>query len=507
MTRLREVFDRLWAADDGADMVQCEGKWVRWGEVRQLAERIDRVLSDAGCGAGGRVAVVLGNRMESVGALIAIFRAERTLVTISPLQPPERMSEDLTATGASWVLAPGQCWSQPAFVEGVAKLGAAGWSVDGDAVVARSESRREPAVGDPAVAIEMLTSGTTGRPKRIPLTRRQLEASLAAPLRHNERPEVRDKPPFTGAVALVAIPIVHIGGLFALLQSLVAARRFVLLERFTLEGWHAAVREHKPILAGLPPPAIRSVLDSDIPREDLASVRAINAGTSPVDPALVDAFYERYGIPILIVYGATEFCGAVAGWTVRDFRERWHAKKGSVGRAFPGVALRAVDDDGAVLAPGRSGRLQVASVQVGGSAERWVTTSDLAHIDEDGFLYIDGRADDVILRGGFKVAPDRVATALRGHDAVADAAVDGMPDERLGRVPVAAVQLRSGASATPEELRAHCRSVLTPYEVPARVYIVDELPRGAALKVDRRRLRALLDQLGGSPASSYAGNQ
>src|SRR5262249_49860449 len=156
-----------------------------------------------------------------------------------------------------------------------------------------------------------------------------------------------------------------------------------------------AVKEHKPALAGLPPAAIRSVLDSDIPREDLASIRALNAGTSPVDPALVDAFFDRYGIPILIVYGATEFCGAVAGWTVGDFVERWQAKKGSVGRAFPGVRLQVVDDAGGVVSPGESGRLQVASVQAGGSAERWVTTSDLAHIDEDGFLYIDGRADDV----------------------------------------------------------------------------------------------------------------
>lgn len=97
---------------------------------------------------------------------------------------------------------------------------------------------------------------------------------------------------------------------------------------------------------------MRSVLDSDIPREDLASIRAINAGTSHVDPELVDAFYERYEIPVLVVYGATEFSGAVAGWTVKDFGARWTDKRGSVGRAFPGVRLQVVDDDGAVLAPG-----------------------------------------------------------------------------------------------------------------------------------------------------------
>jgi acyl-coenzyme A synthetase/AMP-(fatty) acid ligase len=238
------------------------------------------------------------------------------------------------------------------------------------------------------------------------------------------------------------------------------------------------------------------VLDSDIPREDLASIRAINAGTSHVDPELVDAFYQRYEIPILVVYGATEFSGAVAGWTVKDFHARWADKRGSVGRAFPGVRLRVVDDDGAALGPGVTGRLQVATPQAGGSDDSWFTTSDLAHLDTDGFLYVDGRADDVIVRGGFKVAPETVVRALRAHPAVADAAVAPIPDRRLGHVPVAAVELRSGAAADAEALREHCRATLTPYEVPARVFVVDELPRGAALKVDRRRLIAMLEDLG-----------
>src|SRR5262249_49839468 len=148
-------------------------------------------------------AVVLGNRMESVAALIAIFRGERTLVTISPLQPPERLSEDLAATGVAYVLAPGQLWSEPAFTEAVDRLPATGWSVDGDAVLLRAKATGEHPAGDPAIAIEMLTSGTTGPPKRIPLTRKQLEASLGAALRHNNRPEIRDKPPFTGSVGMV----------------------------------------------------------------------------------------------------------------------------------------------------------------------------------------------------------------------------------------------------------------------------------------------------------------
>lgn len=496
MTSIHDALGRLWDADDDARMVQCGGRWVTWGSVRSLTEQIDTELTAAGCGTGGRVAVVLGNRAESVAALIAIFRGGRTLVTISPLQPPERLSADLAAAQVSFVLAPSALWSDDVFTSAVTRLGATGWSLDTDSVAVRARGTTDAVNGDPAVAIEMLTSGTTGAPKRIPLTRAQLEASLASALQHNDRAEARIKPPLSGTVGLVTLPIVHIGGLWSLLQSLVAARPIAMLDRFNVPGWHAAIREHRPAVAGLPPAAIRSVLDSDIPHEDLASIRAINAGTSHVDPELVDAFYQRYQIPVLVVYGATEFSGAVAGWTVKDFHTRWNDKKGSVGRAFPGVRLQVVDDDGAALSPGVTGRLQVATPQAGSSGESWVTTSDLAHLDADGFLYIDGRADDVIVRGGFKVAPETVVRALRAHPAVADAAVAPMPDRRLGQVPVAAVELRNGAAADAEALREHCRATLTPYEVPARIFVVDELPRGAALKVDRRRLIAMLEDLG-----------
>ena len=496
MTSIHDALGRLWDANDHDRMLECDGRWASWGSVRSLTERIDRELTAAGCQTGGRVAVVLSNRMESVAALIAIFRGGRTLVTVSPLQPPDRLSADLAASAVSFVLAPSALWSNDVFNRAVADLGATGWGLDEGELAMRVRGTKEAVSGDPAVAIEMLTSGTTGAPKRIPLTRAQLEASLAAALRHNDRPEIRTKPPLTGTVGLVTLPIVHIGGLWSLLQSLVAARPIAMLDRFTVPGWHALVTQYRPAVAGLPPAAMRSVLDSDIPREDLASIRAINAGTSHVDPELVDAFFERYGIPILVVYGATEFSGAVAGWTVKDFHARWTDKKGSVGRAFPGVRLQVVDDDGAALGSGVTGRLQVATPQAGSSGESWVTTSDLAHLDAEGFLYIDGRADDVIIRGGFKVAPETVVRALRAHPAVADAAVAPIPDRRLGHVPVAAVELRSGAAADAEALREHCRATLTPYEVPARIVVVDELPRGAALKVDRRRLIAMLEDLG-----------
>src|ERR1700733_14592534 len=132
MTSIHDALGRLWDADDDARMVQYDGRWVAWGAVRALAEQIDTELTAAGCATGGRVAVVLGNRMESVAALIAIFRGGRTLVTISPLQPPERLSADLAAAQVSFVLAPSALWSEDVLNRTVAELGATGWSLDAD---------------------------------------------------------------------------------------------------------------------------------------------------------------------------------------------------------------------------------------------------------------------------------------------------------------------------------------------------------------------------------------
>src|SRR6185312_3145968 len=130
MTSIHDALGRLWRAADDTDMIQRDRSWISWGRVRTLVEELDQQLTAAGCGVGGRVAVVLGNRMESVAAIIAIMRGLRTLVTVSPLQPVERLSADLVATKACFVLAPGALWSEKAFTSVVDQLGAAAWSVD-----------------------------------------------------------------------------------------------------------------------------------------------------------------------------------------------------------------------------------------------------------------------------------------------------------------------------------------------------------------------------------------
>jgi acyl-coenzyme A synthetase/AMP-(fatty) acid ligase len=223
------------------------------------------------------------------------------------------------------------------------------------------------------------------------------------------------------------------------------------------------------------------IYDAGVPKEDLSSLLAFRSGTAPLDPALAQAIYDRYEIPVLQNYGATEFGGGVAGWTLDDFKAHWPAKSGSVGRLNPGVEGRIAD-----------GVLELRSRQIG-EGKAWLRTTDLARIDEDGFLYILGRADSAIIRGGFKIQPDDIVRAIEAHPAVKEAAVTALPDERLGQMPGAAYLVRAGASAPSEaELVAFLKDRLTGYQVPAVLKAVEKLPRTASMKVDQSALRALL---------------
>jgi long-chain acyl-CoA synthetase len=245
---------------------------------------------------------------------------------------------------------------------------------------------------------------------------------------------------------------------------------------------------------------LRTLLDGNIPKEDLASFAVIGVGAAALDSELQEQFEQRFGIPLLAGYGATEFCGVVANWTLDLYRQFGRAKRGSVGRPRPDVSLRVMDSEaGCELPVGRVGVLEVRALRVG---DDWIRTTDLASIDEDGFLYLHGRADSAINRGGFKVLPEEVAHVLRQHAKVADAAVIGVADARLGQVPVAAVEPRVAAQPPTEpELEAFARSRLLSYAVPVRFLMVDALPRNASMKVNLRELHRLVRTLLEAPTA------
>ena len=452
--------------------VEYEGRWFSWGQLGTAS----RGIADA-MGPGAQVGILLRNSPAHVAALLGVLLAGGCVVVINPSRGEDRVKSDIAALDL------------PAIVSTDEDLEQHAQSADMRVTIADLDTA--PAVrGAPPnsvvpsdVAVRMLTSGTTGPPKRVDLT----YDMLAVPVLGADFATASAPSTVARAVAIVNAPLVHIGGVYRVLQCLAEARPFVLLPRFELATWAAAVRRHRPKAVSLVPAALRAVLHSDLDAEDLAGIRVVTSGTAPLSADDADAFTAKFGIPVLTSYAATEFGGGVAGWTLADHQKYWQSKRGSVGRASLGAQLRVVSEDGATLGPDETGLLEVKPGQLGPDAG-WVPTTDLARIDADGFLWILGRADQAIIRGGFKVLPDDVCATLESHPAVLGAAVVGRSDPRLGEVPVAMVELR--AAALVPELTDFLRDRLAPYEIPAEIVVVGTIPRTPSGKADLAAVRA-----------------
>ena len=488
----RDVIDQLRATlRDRANErgIEYAGQWASWGEIARYGDAVAAALDAAGCPPEARVGIVIRNRIAHAAAVVGLLAHRRSISFIYPFLPRAAMAEHLTGLGAGAILADTEDW--PAFEETVAAQGMAGIAL-GSLVAGprpvpgleRSTRASSPAESSDQGTIEVLSSGTTGTPKRIAMPLRLLErAVLSAPGGE------------AGAAPEVQIniwPLGGVGGVCLLTAAAVHGTPLVLMERFTVDALVDALRRHRPSTLGLNPTAIAMIMDAAVAPEDMASVRSVSGGSAYLDPDLQDRFEERYGIPILWGLGATEFCGTIVRWTPQMRAEFGTSKRGSAGLPMPGVSVRAVDPEtGDPVPTGSEGLMEVHCPAV---RPDWVRTTDLIMLDEDGFLFHRGRNDGAIVRGGFKILPERVVDVLRQHPAVADASVVGLADARLGAVPVAAVELRAQAQPIDAAaLTAWLRETLPPTHVPAQIRIVDALPRTPSLKVSLQHVKALFE--------------
>lgn len=305
------------------------------------------------------------------------------------------------------------------------------------------------------------------------------------------------------AVSLASTPMFHIGGLSSLLTHFLTGGRIVLAQgRFDPGQVMALVeRERVQVWGAVPTMAVRVLEHPEFGSRDLSSLRSWPLGGAPVSPELLERI--RTQLPTLRerglsnTWGMTEAGGFLTVADSRDLR----ARPGTVGRPYPVVELRIdrPDDDGVgeVLARsptvmlGYAGRADDDTVD----ADGWLHTGDLGHLDDDGYLYIDGRSKDVVIRGGENIACPHVEAALASHPAVVEAAALGLPHPDLGEELAAVVVYRSGAlPPTDDELRRHLAGIVSSFAVPTRWLIRTEpLPTLAGEKIDKRTLATAFD--------------
>jgi acyl-coenzyme A synthetase/AMP-(fatty) acid ligase len=433
-------------------LLHTASRSVSAGEARVQALSTAQALREAGVKPHHAVVVQLPNGPEAVTAMMGVWRAECVFVPLNARAPQPEV-ERVLAT-----LAPAATIT----VSGLTAL-------QGDSRTYEEE-----------VGFVLWSSGTTGAAKPILHTHEAYFEIIDRVL-----DQLKGGSPQASAPSrkpspnLIPVALTLNAGIYNTLFGLRAGADIVIMDRFDTHDFATLVRRFGIRSTVLPPAAI-AMLNADDSLTDLQPLRYVRSITAPLSPGEARRFSDRFGAFVLNSYGMAE-TGEVIGWTAEDARSH-PDKLGAAGRPHPGVLIR-TDDSGVLWvkppmrATGYAGGEDLASRV---DSEGYVNMGDLATVDEDGFVWIHGRADDLINRGGNKVHPAEVEEVIRRASGVRDAVVVAAPDPRLGQVPVAYYEGADVGSSALEEL---CRAHLVPYKVPVRFEWLESLPRNEVGKV------------------------
>jgi len=362
----------------------------------------------------------------------------------------------------------------------------------------------EPAEQDPeSTCLLLYTSGTTSAPKAAVLRHRHLVSYLFTACEFGSADE--------DDAALVAVPPYHIAGVANLLSNLYAGRRIVYLDRFDPGLWLDTVRQERVTQAMVIPTMLARIVDhlGDATDSGTPTLASLAYGGSRMPPPVLHRALELFGSTGFVnAYGLTETSSTIALLGPEDHRAALdsddpvvQARMASVGQLLPGIELEVRDEDGQVLQQGATGLIFLRGDQISGEYagiqllddDGWFPTRDRGHVDEDGYLFVEGRADDTIIRGGENIAPAEIEDVLLDHHGIVDAVVVGLPDDEWGQRLVGVVVLGEEAKVEQDELRDLVRSRLRSSKTPEHIEFWDELPRTDTGKLLRRTVIARLE--------------
>ena len=366
-------------------------------------------------------------------------------------------------------------------------------------------------VGDDDVTILMYTAGTTGRPKGVPLTHSGFVSYILGNV-EPASPESEEK-------NLLTVPLYHVAGMQAVLAGIYGGRTLVIMRQFEVQEWLKTAQEEKVTRAMLVPTMLKWVIeDPDFQKYDLSSLGVITYGAAPMPLTVIQKAIEAMPwVRFINAFGQTETASTITTLGPEDhIIEGTGAEKekklkrlaASIGRPLPDVEVKIVDEKGTALQAGEVGEIYAKGPRImkgyWGDADKsarvittdgWLRTGDKGWMDEDGYIYLAGRGDDMIIRGGENISPEEVEDVLHSHPKIDEAAVIGIPHPDWGQEPCAIVVLKKGAQADADEVMAHCKSRLAGFKRPGSVVFIDSLPRNPMGKVLKKKLREKYGQL------------
>ncbi len=470
---------------DGPALVSEDGEVISHATLRKEVDRLAEQLRSAGLGPKDRLAIVLPNGP----AMALVMLAAMTVGCAAPLNPKYREDEfrfyldDLHAS-ALLTLDGASSDARSAAPEGTIPIVVRGQGMSIDLVTPETMegSTRRPTADD--LALVLHTSGTTSRPKIVPLRQRNLARSarnIAATLRLTSADR-----------SLNVMPLFHIHGLMAgLLAPLSVGGSVICTTGFDAFKFHRWVDELRPSYYSAVPTMHQMVLARS-PGPRPTNLRFVRSSSAALPGPVLDGLRELFSVPIIEAYGMTEASHQMTSNPLPPAT----TKQGSVGVAS-GIDVAILDTQNHLLASGERGEVAIKGTTVVDGYENnpganesaftdgWFRTGDEGVLDADGYLFLTGRLKEQINRGGEKISPLEIDEVLIGHPAVAEAVTFAIPHEKLGEEIGAAVVLAEGKEATESELRDYLRKRLAPFKVPRRIVIVTEIPKGATGKIQR----------------------
>ena len=472
-----------------------DGGRLTYRELDHASDLVSAALAASGIEPGDRVALQLPNIPQFLISYFGILKAGAVVVPLNVLLRAPEVAFHLGDSGArvliTWegVLAEAAKGAEAAGVETIYAVGRAASEVAApfERLLDRAAPPREAVTREPTdTAVIIYTSGTTGRPKGAELTHIQLYMNADIPGRlFDVRPD---------DVVITALPLFHVFGLSSILDVCVRfGCTMSLVPRFTAAAALTAVqRDRATIFEGVPTMFADLLACQDLDRYDLSSLRVAISGGASIPAPVLDAFEQRFGLVILEGYGMTETASTTT-FNLSAAERRAY----SVGKPIWGTQTQVWDSDDHRLPPGPEhvGEIVTRGLHVmkgywhnpeataAAFTRDWLHTGDLGYFDEDGFLFIVSRKKELIIRGGYNVYPSEIENVLHAHPAIAEAAVVGVPDERLGEEVMAVIVLRLGMELAEHELVSYCRGQLAAYKCPRVYQFRTELPKNTLGKV------------------------
>jgi len=473
-----------------------DGGQLTYAELDQMSDRLAAALAAAGIEPGDRVALQLPNIPQFLISYFGILKAGGVVVPLNVMLTAPEVAFHLSDSGAAMLIT----WAgvlaeaaKGAEAAGLDLLYAVGHAADTagavpfERLLVAAPPLRELASRQPTdTAVIVYTSGTTGRPKGAELTHLQLYMNADIPGRlFGVRPD---------DVVITVLPLFHVFGLSSILDICVRfGCTMSLLPRFSPAAVLTAIqRDRATIFEGVPTMFADLLFYPDLDRYDLSSLRIAISGGASIPAPVLDAFEQRFGLFVLEGYGMTETASTIT--QNLSTAERRHY---SVGKPIWGTQTQVWGDDHRPLPPGREhvgeivtrgahvmkGYLNRPEATADAFTRDWLHTGDLGYFDEDGFLFVVSRKKELIIRGGYNVYPSEIENVLLGHPAVAEAAVVGIPDVRLGEEVMAVIIRRPAMTVGEPQLVAYCRQRLAAYKCPRVFQFRSELPKNTLGKV------------------------